>query len=99
MLVTTTRSRSTIQGEMFTGERALAPAFADITVSIPPANVRKIGEVAWPKRLPSNPATDFATLKAEEITRDDAKKWLSASVRKSRDRSVLVFIHGGRRDR
>ncbi|AXA38632.1 hypothetical protein DLJ82_1026 [Rhizobium leguminosarum] len=35
MLVTTTRSRSTIRGEMFTGERALAPAFADITVSIP----------------------------------------------------------------
>lgn len=94
MLVTTTRSRSTIQGEMFTGERALAPAFADITVSIPPANVRKIGEVAWPRRLPSNPATDFATLKADEITRDDARKWLSASVRKSRDRSVLVFIHG-----
>ncbi|AUW43037.1 alpha/beta hydrolase [Rhizobium leguminosarum] len=94
MLVATTRSRSTIQGEMFTGERALAPAFADITVSIPPANVRKVGEVAWPRRLPSNPATDFATLKADEITRDDAKKWLSASVRKSRDRSVLVFIHG-----
>lgn len=94
MLVTTTRTRSTIQGEMFTGERALAPAFADITVSIPPANVRKVGEVAWPRRLPSNPATDFATLKADEITRDDAKKWLSASVRKSRDRSVLVFIHG-----
>ncbi|MFA1671469.1 alpha/beta hydrolase [Rhizobium mongolense] len=94
MLVTTTRSRSTIRGEMFTGERALAPAFADITVSIPPASVRKVGEVAWPKRLPSNPATDFATLKAEEITRDDAKKWLSASVRKSRDGSVLVFIHG-----
>ncbi|MGO8264192.1 esterase, partial [Rhizobium ruizarguesonis] len=70
MLVATTRSRSTIQGEMFTGERALAPAFADITVSIPPANVRKIGEVAWPRRLPSNPATDFATLKADEITRD-----------------------------
>jgi esterase/lipase superfamily enzyme len=94
MLVATTRSRSTIRGEMFTGERALAPAFADITVSIPPANVRKVGEVAWPRRLPSNPATDFATLKADEITRDDAEKWLSASVRKSRDGSVLVFIHG-----
>ncbi|MBM7048495.1 esterase, partial [Rhizobium lusitanum] len=25
MLVTTTRSRSTVQGEMFTGERALTP--------------------------------------------------------------------------
>lgn len=94
MLITTTRSRSSIPGEMFNGERALAPAFADITVSIPPSSVRKIGEVAWPKKLPSNPNTDFATLKAEEITRDDAKKWLSTSVRKSRDGSVLVFIHG-----
>jgi len=94
MLVTTTRSRSSVQGEMFSGERAPAPAFADITVSIPPASVRKVGEVAWPKRLPSNPTTDFATLKADEITRDDARKWLSASVRKSRDGSVLVFIHG-----
>ena len=63
-------------------------------MSIPPNNVRKEGEVAWPKRLPSNPATDFATLKADELTSDAAKKWLSASVRKSPDRSVLVFIHG-----
>lgn len=94
MLVTTTRSRSTVKGEMFTGERAKVPSFAEITVSIPPGNARKIGEVAWPKRLPSNPATDFATLKANEISRDDARKWLTASVRKSRDGSVLVFIHG-----
>jgi esterase/lipase superfamily enzyme len=94
MLVTTTRSRSAVPGEMFTGERALTPAFADITVSIPPKNVRKEGEVAWPKRLPSNPATDFATLKADELTLDAAKKWLTVSVRKSPDHSVLVFIHG-----
>jgi esterase/lipase superfamily enzyme len=38
-----------------------------MTVSIPPSSVRKEGEVAWPKRLPSNPATDFATLKADNI--------------------------------
>ncbi|NZD60145.1 alpha/beta hydrolase [Rhizobium sp. WYCCWR 11290] len=94
MLIATTRSRSTSQGEMFTGERALAPAFADITVSIPPAGVRKVGDVAWPKRLPSNPATDFATLKAEEISLDQAKTWLNASVKKSPDRSAFVFIHG-----
>lgn len=77
---------------MFTGERARAPAFVDITVSIPAD--RKIGDVAWPKRLPSNPATDFATLNAEELTKDAAKAWLNATVRKSPDRSVLVFIHG-----
>jgi esterase/lipase superfamily enzyme len=79
---------------MFNGERARAPAFADITVSIPPNTVRKEGEVAWPKRLPSNPATDFATVKADDLNIDEAKRWLSASVRKSPDHSVLVFIHG-----
>lgn len=94
MLVTTTRSRSTIKGEMFNGERAMEPAFAEITVSIPPLSVRKVGEVAWPRKLPSDPATDFATLKAEEIGRDDAKNWLATAVRKNGDGSVLVFIHG-----
>ncbi|AOF93817.1 hypothetical protein BSY16_4923 (plasmid) [Sinorhizobium sp. RAC02] len=94
MLVTTTRSRSVVQGEMFTGERARDAAFADITVSIPPSDARKVGEVAWPKKLPSNPATDFATLKAEEINREGAQKWLNASLKKSGDGSVLVFIHG-----
>ncbi|WP_246245953.1 alpha/beta hydrolase [Mesorhizobium zhangyense] len=94
MLVATTRSRSSKPGEMFTGERGPAPAFADITVSIPPSNVRKVGEVAWPKKLPPNPATDFAVLKGEELTLEGAKVWLSASARKSPDHSVLVFIHG-----
>jgi len=92
MLITTTRDRSQVPGEMFSGERARAPTFADITVSIPA--VRKVGDVAWPKKLPPNPATDFATLKADELTKDEAKAWLSTSVQKSPDRSVLVFIHG-----
>ncbi len=92
MLITTTRGYSPNPGEMYSGERALAATFADMTVSIPP--VRKAGEVAWPKRLPPNPATDFATLKAEELDVAAAKSWLSASVRKSPDKSVFVFIHG-----
>ncbi|MDK1373683.1 MULTISPECIES: alpha/beta hydrolase [unclassified Sinorhizobium] len=94
MLVTTTRDRAETPGEMFSGERAPSPTFADITVSIPPGTVRKAGEVAWPRKLPPNPATDFATLKAEEIERIAAEKWLSSHVRKSPDASVLVFIHG-----
>ncbi|CAN7633698.1 alpha/beta hydrolase [Rhizobium sp. LjRoot98] len=92
MLVATTRGRSQDAGEMFTGERARAPAFVDMTVSIPAE--RKVGDVAWPKKLPSNPATDFATLNAEPLTKDAAKSWLNATVMKSPDRSVLVFIHG-----
>jgi esterase/lipase superfamily enzyme len=94
MLVATTRSRATKSGEMFSGERGLGPAFAEITVSIPPDNVRKIGEVAWPRKLPAQPATDFATLKAEEVSQDVAERWFKKSVTESKDRSVLVFIHG-----
>jgi esterase/lipase superfamily enzyme len=92
MLVATTRAKSAVPGEMFTGERARTPSFAEITVSLP--KTRKEGDVAWPKKLPSNPATDFATLKAEEFDLDGAKGWLKASVKRSPDRSVLVFIHG-----
>ncbi|OCP35344.1 alpha/beta hydrolase [Ensifer sp. LC163] len=94
MLITTTRSRSANPGEMYSGERAQAATFADMTVSIPPDTVRKAGEVAWPKRMPPNPATDFATLKADDLDMAGAKSWLSASVRKTPDRSVLVFVHG-----
>jgi len=94
MLVATTRRRSHNPADIYTGKRGMAPSFADITVSIPPASVRKVGEVAWPKKLPPNPATDFAVVKAEELTLQTAKGWLHASVRKSPDHSVLVFIHG-----
>ncbi|WP_436119443.1 alpha/beta hydrolase [Phyllobacterium sp. LjRoot231] len=94
MLVTTTRSRSSVPGQMFSGERGLTPSFADLTVSIPPSKVRKVGEVAWPKKLPSNPATDFAVLKADALTLDGAKSRLNVLVRKNPDHSVIVFIHG-----
>jgi esterase/lipase superfamily enzyme len=94
MIVTTTRSHAANPGEMFSGERSLTPAFAQLTVSIPPNNVRKVGEVAWPKKLPPNPATDFAVIKAAEVDRKGAEVWLNNAVAKSPDRSVLVFIHG-----
>lgn len=94
MLVATTRGRAEKPGEMFSGERALSPTFAEITVSIPPDTVRKAGEVAWPRKLPPNPETDFATLKTAEVDRGAAEEWLNSHVRKSPDGSVLVFIHG-----
>lgn len=95
MLVATMRAPSANPGEMFTGERALTPSYADITVSIPPEDARKVGEVAWPKKLPPNPATDFAVINAQVSDQQaQAKAWLNAAVRKSPDRSVLVFVHG-----
>jgi esterase/lipase superfamily enzyme len=94
MLIATTRSPSVRQGEMFTGERARTPYFADLTVSVPSSSTRKVGAIAWPRKLPANPATDFATLKADVIDIAAAKAWLSASVRKTPDGSALVFVHG-----
>lgn len=94
MLVTTTRAPSLVPGEMYSGERALSASFAQMTVSIPPPGIHKVGDVEWPRRLPSNPKTDFATLEADEINKDKAIQWLNVSVKKSPDHSVLVFIHG-----
>jgi esterase/lipase superfamily enzyme len=94
MLVATTRGRSDEPGVMFTGERGLTPSFADIAISIPADAKRKIGEVAWPKKLPPNPATDFTTIKADDLTEQQAAGWFSERVKKTPDRSVLVFVHG-----
>lgn len=94
MIVATTRSPGDSPVEMFTGERGREPAFAQITVSIPPDNVRTIGEVQWPRRVPGNPATDFVTLKAERLDRQQALDWLHKAVARTPKRRVLVFIHG-----
>ncbi|PSH65701.1 hypothetical protein CU102_19630 [Phyllobacterium brassicacearum] len=56
--------------------------------------LRKDGEGAWPRKLPANPQTDFATLKAEEVSRETAENWPSKTVRKNPSRSVPVFAHG-----
>ncbi|WP_188611865.1 alpha/beta hydrolase [Chelatococcus reniformis] len=95
LLVATTRSdRNAAPGEMFTGERGRATSFADITVSIPPAGNRKVGDVQWPKSLPGNPATDFVTVSATELDRAEAIASFDARVRHTPKRRVLVFVHG-----
>ncbi|WP_342665064.1 alpha/beta hydrolase [Kaistia adipata] len=94
MAVATTRQRSAERGEMFTGERARAIDFANIVVSIPPDNARKIGDVQWPRKLPGNPATDFVTVKAEDMDLGQAKAWFNSKIKQSPKRQALVFIHG-----
>jgi esterase/lipase superfamily enzyme len=93
MLVATTRKRADPM-EMFSGARGPAVAFANITVSIPPANARQIGEVQWPRQVPGNPATEFVTLKADVIDRPQALAWFHRTLRTAPRRQVLVFIHG-----
>jgi len=94
MIVATTRGTAKDPGEMFSGERADEPHFAEITVSIPPDSTRKVGEVQWPHRVPGNPATDFVTLKADTVSRGEALAWFHRTVQRTPKRAVLVFVHG-----
>lgn len=94
MAVATTRQRSQSPGEMFTGERGRAIDFANIVVSVPPDAVRKKGDVQWPKKLPGNPATDFVTVKAEDMDLAQAKAWFNRKIKATKQRQALVFIHG-----
>ncbi len=95
MLVATTRLDTDDPGVMFSGERRpKGVAFADIAVSIPPDSVRQIGEVQWPATLPGNPATDFVTLKAQEIPESRAVALFHSALAKTPKRRVLVFVHG-----
>ena len=93
MLVATTRSSDPDEGVLFSGSRGPS-AYAEITVSLPPADKRKVGEVQWPSRLPGDPATEFVTLKVDRLERAPALARLHSAVAKVPKRRVMVFIHG-----
>ncbi|ACK50010.1 protein of unknown function DUF900 hydrolase family protein [Methylocella silvestris BL2] len=93
LLVATTRAPAKNPAILFTGERESKVALADITVSIPPADRRQIGQVQWPSSLPPNPLTDFATVRVTPLAGvGEARGWLKQNL--PRDRRVLVFVHG-----
>ena len=93
MLVATTRSAKNVsQAEMFSGERGEGLAFADISISLPPDGVRKIGEVQWPEHLPPDPSREFATLRADAL--DSKEAFARFDAKSKRTRQVLVFVHG-----
>ncbi|MBN9059893.1 MAG: alpha/beta hydrolase, partial [Rhizobiales bacterium] len=94
MMVATTRQRSNVPGEIFTGERGRAIDFANMVVSIPPDNVRKKGDVQWPKKLPGDPTKDFVTLKAQDMNLKQARAWFNSRIKATPKRQALVFIHG-----
>lgn len=93
LLVATTRTPSKDPGILFTGERDGSISLADVTVSIPPAGQRQIGQIQWPASLPPNPQTDFATLNVTPLTGPrQAQGWLKQHL--PRSRRVLVYVHG-----
>jgi esterase/lipase superfamily enzyme len=95
ILVATTRQRTDKNpGEMFSGERAEATSYAAVTVSFPPDNVRKIGEVQWPATLPGDPSRDFVTVSADYIDGKEFKSSVGKIAKQTGRRKVLVFVHG-----
>jgi esterase/lipase superfamily enzyme len=95
MVVATTRSATGAKpGEMFTGERATGLSFAKITVSLPPDEARKVGDVQWPSHSPGDPARDFVTREATVIDETQEIARLHSLLGARSGRRVLVFIHG-----
>jgi esterase/lipase superfamily enzyme len=94
MVVATTRERAESPAFLFGGGRAEDVSFADMIVSIPPDAHRKIGEVQYPRQLPGNPETDFVTLKAEVVSREQASAAFSRLLRNAHKKEALVFVHG-----
>ncbi|MCJ2874548.1 alpha/beta hydrolase [Rhizobium pusense] len=90
MLVATTRQPSSDPATLFSGERSAKPYLTDVAVSIPPN--RKAGDVQWPRRLPANPATDFAVTRVRQIeTIPQGRAWFRQHIEGGH---ALVFIHG-----
>ncbi|MFS8038040.1 alpha/beta hydrolase [Xanthobacter sp. AM11] len=93
MVVATVRERSD-GPDIFNGERARTPSYAEIEVSIPPDGARAVGDVQWPRSIPGNPATDFVTTRLDALTQDQAIKWFNDRIRRTPGRQALVFVHG-----
>ncbi|TCR83576.1 alpha/beta hydrolase [Rhizobium sp. BK376] len=90
MLVATNRQPSGNPATLFNGERSPKPFLTDIEVSIPPK--REAGTVQWPRRLPPNPATDFAVTRVKQLdTRAEGRAWFRQHLEGGH---ALVFIHG-----
>jgi esterase/lipase superfamily enzyme len=93
MLVATTRAPSGDPGTLYTGERGAGVTLSAFTVSIPPEQNRRVGEVQWPQRLPADPEREFATLGVKPLAGvGEARGWLKQNLPKSR--RVLIFVHG-----
>ncbi|HEV7310883.1 alpha/beta hydrolase [Ensifer sp.] len=92
MLVATTREPSGDPATLFSGERDANTFLTDVAVSIPPETVRKSGTVQWPKKLPPDPAKEFAVTRVRELrTLDEAKSWF---VQHDVGGNAFVFVHG-----
>jgi esterase/lipase superfamily enzyme len=94
VLAATTRQRSGDAGDMFSGGRAEDMSYAAVTVSIPPDNARKVGEIQWPESLPGDPRRNFVTVSADYLDKQGLVSAVSATAKQTGRSKVLVFVHG-----
>jgi esterase/lipase superfamily enzyme len=95
ILVATTRKRATEDaGEMFESAHAEQLSFASLTVSIPPDDARKIGEVQWPASLPGDPRQNFVTVSADDLDKQSFEAALGSAAKQTGHGKVLIFVHG-----
>jgi esterase/lipase superfamily enzyme len=93
-LIATTRRKSTDAAEMFNGERAQELSFAQVTVSIPPDSVRKVGAVQFPASPPGDPHRDFVTVSASYLDKPAFSAAITAARKQTGSGQVLLFVHG-----
>jgi esterase/lipase superfamily enzyme len=94
LLVATTRQQNTEKPvEMFTGERGERLSFADIAVSIPPAEDRTVGEVQWPSRIPGDPSKEFVVRSATIISVQQIQRTFHQRLVGAKGRAI-IFVHG-----
>jgi esterase/lipase superfamily enzyme len=95
IFVATTRAYDS-ETQTFTAERSDTVSFARYDISVPPD--REIGEIGFvPRGRAPNPAIDFLTTNAVQLSGDDAfKRGLAAALRaKPRGgRDAIIFVHG-----
>jgi esterase/lipase superfamily enzyme len=95
IVVATTRQRSTDDaGEMFGSASATVISYARITISIPPDQVRTIGEIQWPASPPGDPHRDFVTASAEYLDRPGFGAALNSIAKATRRSKAIIFVHG-----
>lgn len=95
VLAATTRGPATAEsGDMFSTERADALSYASIAVSIPPNDVRRVGQIQWPASLPGDPSRDFVTTSADFLSNQSFAAAISAVAKETGRSRALIFVHG-----
>lgn len=90
ILVATPRERDPENSQSFSSNRASTLNFARYTISIPPNH--QTAAIEWPKTLPPDPETSFATIGFEHLGQKAFGD--QVAVGGEDKRKVVVFVHG-----